>query len=284
MAFYTIYAHNRLPSLLYATLQRVDDPKINRVLHAHDRVCELVFVYAGEGYYTINGIRYPIYPGDFLLSNQGDLHEVQSATHREIGTLCLGIGELALKGLSPGCMTLPEDGFVRPVGQKYEQIKGLCQLLYDQMKLGTPQSRAVAHNLFLALLLLALSFPADDRKERQSESVLLAGRIGQFIAAHYAEPLTLERIGESLNVSPYHIAHVFKEITGFSPIQYAIRRRMGEAQNLLISTDFSAAQIAAMVGYDSASHFNSIFKRVVGLPPVRYRQWYLELMRGKRGQ
>ena len=122
------------------------------------------------------------------------------------------------------------------------------------------------------------------RKERQTESVLLVSRIGQYIAAHYAEPLTLEQIARALKMSPYHMAHVFREITGFSPIQYVIRCRMGEAQNLLISTDFSAAQIGVMVGYDSASHFNSIFKRVVGLPPVRYRQWYLEMMRGKRRQ
>ena len=138
--------------------------------------------------------------------------------------------------------------------------------------------------MFLALLPLALSVPADDRREKQTESVVLVSRVGQYIAAHYAEPLTLDRIGEAMGLSPYHIAHVFKQITDSSPIQYVIRRRMGEAQNLLISTDFSAAQIAAMVGYDSATHFNSIFKKVVGLPPVQYRQWYLEMMRGKRGQ
>ena len=274
----------RQPSLLYATLQRADDPKINRVLHSHDNVSEMVFVNVGEGYYILNGCSYPIYPGDILFSNQGDLHEVQSATHREIGTICLGIEGLALKGLPPGSFTLAKDGFIRPVGRKYEQVKNLCQLLYDQLELGTAQGRAVAQHLFLALLPLALSFPADDRNEAQTESVILVNRIGQYIAAHFAEPLTLERIGEALKVSPYHAAHVFKEITGSSPIQYVIRRRMGEAQNLLISTDFSAAQIAVMVGYDSASHFNSIFKRVVGLPPVRYRQWYLEMMRGKRGQ
>ena len=278
------FAHGRRPSLLYATLQRTDDPKINRVLHSHDHVAELIFVYSGEGIYTINGCSYPIYPGDFLLGNQGDLHEVQSATHREIGTICFGIGGLALKGLPPGCLTRPENGFIRPVGQKYEQIKNLCLLLYEQLELGMPQGKEVARHLFLALLPLALSVPADDRKEKQTESVVLVSRVGQYIAAHYAEPLTLERIGEAMGLSPYHIAHVFKQITDSSPIQYVIRRRMGEAQNLLISTDFSAAQIAAMVGYDSASHFNSIFKKVVGLPPVQYRQWYLEMMRGKRGQ
>lgn len=277
------FAH-RQPSLLYATLQRADDPKINRVLHSHDKVCELVFVNAGEGYYILNGCSYPIYPGDFLISNQGDLHEVQSASHREIGTICFGIGNLVLKGLPPGCLAPARDGFIRPTGRKYEQMKNLCQLLYDQLELGTAQGRAVAQHLFLALLPLALSFPADGRNGAQTESVMLVNRIGQYIAAHFAEPLTLERIGRALRVSPYHAAHIFKDITGFSPIQYVIRRRMGEAQNLLISTDFSAAQIAVMVGYDSTSHFNSIFKRVVGLPPVRYRQWYLEMMRGKRGQ
>ena len=275
---------HRPPALLYAALQRATDPKINRVLHSHNNVCELVFVNVGEGCYILNGRSYPIYPGDFLFSNQGDLHEVQSATHREIGTICFGIEGLELKGLPPGCFTEARDGYIRPVGRMYEQIKNLCQLMYNQMELGTAQSRDIAQHLFLALLPLALSFPADDRNEAQTESVMLVNRIGQYIAAHFAEPLTLERMGEELKVSPYHAAHVFKEITGSSPIQYVIRRRMGEAQNLLISTDFSAAQIAAMVGYDSASHFNSIFKRVVGLPPVRFRQWYLVTMRGKRKQ
>ena len=275
---------HRPPALLYAALQRATDPKINRVLHSHNNVCELVFVNVGEGCYILNGRSYPIYPGDFLFSNQGDLHEVQSATHREIGTICFGIEGLELKGLPPGCFTEAKDGYIRPVGRMYEQIKNLCQLMYNQMELGTAQSRDIAQHLFLALLPLALSFPADDRNEAQTESVMLVNRIGQYIAAHFAEPLTLERMGEELKVSPYHAAHVFKAITGSSPIQYVIRRRMGEAQNLLISTDFSAAQIAAMVGYDSASHFNSIFKRVVGLPPVRFRQWYLVTMRGKRKQ
>ena len=110
------YVHNRQPSLLYITPQRTVDPKVNRVLHSHDSVCELVFVNAGEGTYLINGISYPIFPGDFLLTNQGDLHEIQSATHREIGTICFGIGELALRGLPPGCLALAEDGFIRPVG------------------------------------------------------------------------------------------------------------------------------------------------------------------------
>lgn len=85
-------------------------------------------------------------------------------------------------------------------------------------------------------------------------------------------------------MSPYHLAHIFKEITGMSPIHYMIRCRVGEAQNLLISTDYSATQIAAIVGYTNINHFNAIFAKLVGLPPIRYRRKYLENMQGSRLQ
>ena len=69
-----------------------------------------------------------------------------------------------------------------------------------------------------------------------------------------------------------------------SPIHYMIRCRVGEAQNLLISTDYSATQIAAIVGYTNVNHFNAIFSKLVGLPPIRYRRKYLENMQGSRLQ
>lgn len=58
-----------------------------------------------------------------------------------------------------------------------------------------------------------------------------------------------------------------------------IRCRVGEAQNLLISTDYSATQIAAIVGYTNVNHFNAIFAKLVGLPPIRYRRKYLRICR-----
>ena len=115
-------------------------------------------------------------------------------------------------------------------------------------------------------------------------NLVLANRIRQYIGTHFTEQLTLEDIGEALSMSPYHLAHIFKEITGMSPIHYMIRCRVGEAQNLLISTDYSATQIAAIVGYTNVNHFNAIFAKLVGLPPIRYRRKYLENMQGSRLQ
>ena len=133
-------------------------------------------------------------------------------------------------------------------------------------------------------MLLAASLPPDARAADQPHNLVLANRIRQYIGTHFTEQLTLEDIGEAMSMSPYHLAHIFKEMTGMSPIHYMIRCRVGEAQNLLISTDYSATQIAAIVGYTNVNHFNAIFAKLVGLPPIRYRRKYLENMQGSRLQ
>lgn len=272
------------PRLLYATKQMTGGPKINRSIHSHHDCTELLYVYRGEGTYIADGYSYEIQPGDLLLYNQGDLHEVTSLTSHEIGTYCFGMTGLCLTNYPDGHMSDASAGFVRPAGGQAMEIEALCKLIYEKVGRGTPEMQEVVQYLLPALVLLAVNLPADERSRNQSTDVVLANRIRQYIGTHFREPLTLEEIGEALHVSPYYAGHVFKEITGVSPIQYVIRCRIGAAQNLLIASDYSATQIAAMVGYTSVNHFNSIFTKMVGLPPIRYRKQYLETMQGKRTQ
>ena len=79
----------------------------------------------------------------------------------------------------------------------------------------------------------------------------------------------------ALHVSPYYLAHVCKEATGYSPLQYVLRRRIGEAQTLLITTDLPVTRIAAQVGYDNPSHFNAQFSKAVGMSPRTFRKEYV---------
>ena len=155
---------------------------------------------------------------------------------------------------------------------------------YEHAERRTSYSDEIVAQLLPALVLLSANLPPDARAADQPHNLVLANRIRQYIGTHFTEQLTLEDIGEAMSMSPYHLAHIFKEITGMSPIHYMIRCRVGEAQNLLISTDYSATQIAAIVGYTNVNHFNAIFAKLVGLPPIRYRRKYLENMQGSRLQ
>ena len=278
------YASGQTPELLYATRQTVASSTVTRAVHRHERFTEMLYVYQGAGQYIAGGYSYTIRTGDILLYNQGDLHEVTSSLHHEIGTFCFGISGLHLRGLPEGHFTRAETGFVRPAVDEIDHIQSLCEMIYEHAERRTGYSDEIVSHLLPALVLLAASLPPDARAADQPHNLVLANRIRQYIGTHYTVHHTLEDIGEALSMSPYHLAHIFKDMTGMSPIHYMIRCRIGEAQNLLISTDYSATQIAAIVGYTNVNHFNAIFAKLVGLPPIRYRRSYLENMQGRRLQ
>lgn len=278
------FVSGQTPSLLYATKQIVAASAVTRAVHRHARFTEMLYVYQGAGQYVAGGYSYAIRTGDVLLYNQGDLHEVTSSLHHEIGTYCFGLSNLRLGRLAEGHFSDPEHGFVRPAADEIDHIQSLCELIYRHAERHSAYADELVSHLLPALVLLSANLPPDERAADQPHNLVLANRIRQYIGTHFTEQLTLEDIGQALSMSPYHLAHIFKDMTGMSPIHYMIRWRVGEAQNLLISTDYSATQIAAIVGYANVNHFNAIFAKLVGLPPIRYRKQYLENMQGRRLQ
>lgn len=278
------FVSGQTPSLLYATKQIVAASAVTRAVHRHARFTEMLYVYQGAGQYVAGGYSYAIRTGDVLLYNQGDLHEVTSSMHHEIGTYCFGLSNLRLGRLAEGHFSDPEHGFVRPAADEIDHIQSLCELIYRHAERHSAYADELVSHLLPALVLLSANLPPDERAADQPHNLVLANRIRQYIGTHFTEQLTLEDIGQALSMSPYHLAHIFKDMTGMSPIHYMIRCRVGEAQNLLISTDYSATQIAAIVGYANVNHFNAIFTKLVGLPPIRYRKQYLENMQGRRLQ
>ena len=278
------FVSGQTPSLLYATKQIVAASAVTRAVHRHARFTEMLYVYQGAGQYVAGGYSYAIRTGDVLLYNQGDLHEVTSSLHHEIGTYCFGLSNLRLGRLAEGHFSDPEHGFVRPAADEIDHIQSLCELIYRHAERHSAYADELVSHLLPALVLLSANLPPDERAADQPHNLVLANRIRQYIGTHFTEQLTLEDIGQALSMSPYHLAHIFKDMTGMSPIHYMIRCRVCEAQNLLISTDYSATQIAAIVGYANVNHFNAIFAKLVGLPPIRYRKQYLENMQGRRLQ
>jgi AraC family transcriptional regulator len=92
-----------------------------------------------------------------------------------------------------------------------------------------------------------------------------------LVHARYAEDLTLQELAESVYLSDYHFARLFKDLTGFSPHAYLTNVRVERARALLLSTKLPVSQIALRVGYRSPSHFAHAFKAIAGVSPTLFR-------------
>ena len=102
-------------------------------------------------------------------------------------------------------------------------------------------------------------------------------RIGKAIGwlkSHFSEPLQIDSLAASVNMSASSLHHHFKAVTAMSPLQYQKQLRLQEARRLLFADGIDAATAGHRVGYESPSQFSREYSRLFGAPPLRdTRRW-----------
>ena len=94
----------------------------------------------------------------------------------------------------------------------------------------------------------------------------------RYFNEHYSEQINIEEYAESRNMSVSWFQRNFKQIVNCSPMQYLLTIRMNNAASLLESTDYSMAEISAIVGYDNPLYFSRLFKKQNRVSPSEYRK------------
>lgn len=245
-------------------------------MHMHEDRLEILFIKQGNGIHTIGGKRYHAQKGDILIYNSGVLHDERTTLESEMSVYSCAISNLKLEGLRENCLISDCEKPVLHSGEHNLYIENLFQMMYSQIYFERNGAEEISHNLLYALITIILNQIDRDNncKMNTEEEDILGKRIKKYIDDHYFEDLTLESIGQAMNISISYMCHVFKKYTGYAPIQYITCRRIGKAQSLLLGTTYSATEIAAIVGYDNSNYFNTIFTKNVGMSPIKYRnQW-----------
>ena len=92
-----------------------------------------------------------------------------------------------------------------------------------------------------------------------------------YIDANYDKPITLAEIARASHLSGSRLAHIFKEQTGITIIDYLTSVRIERAKQLLLATDQNCTEICFEVGYNNQSYFTRTFKELVGMTPLQFR-------------
>jgi AraC-like DNA-binding protein len=108
-------------------------------------------------------------------------------------------------------------------------------------------------------------------REQNGEMPVIT-RAKQFIAEHQTEELSLEIVAKSVNTSKFYFCKIFKKGTGINFTDYLSRVRTERAKNLLLNPNLRVTEIAYEAGFQSLTHFNRVFKRILGRSPTGYRE------------
>ncbi|QJR09010.1 HTH-type transcriptional activator RhaS [Usitatibacter rugosus] len=125
------------------------------------------------------------------------------------------------------------------------EIEGLCaELLRSCLRIGEAQP------------------PGPRRIESVKEAVALAPD----------RKWTLSDLAEIARMSPYHLAHVFRQEVGMPVYAYVLRLRLAQALSAVVDSDTDITTIALDAGFASHSHFTLHFRTLFGVTPAALRR------------
>jgi AraC-like DNA-binding protein len=98
-------------------------------------------------------------------------------------------------------------------------------------------------------------------------------KITAFIAQHYPNAeLSLTDVQNGVGINGKAISKLIKENLHISFTDYLNQLRITEVKRLLKETKLPISDIAYKVGYNNISHFNRVFKGIIGKTPKAYRE------------
>ncbi len=93
-----------------------------------------------------------------------------------------------------------------------------------------------------------------------------------YIDSNYMYPIDLESLEKRFHFSKYYLSHIFKQLTGFTIIEYVQHRRIIEAQRMLRYTNKDIIEIGYYCGFNNIQHFYRVFSKITGTTPLHYRK------------
>ena len=93
----------------------------------------------------------------------------------------------------------------------------------------------------------------------------------EYIRTHQTEELRLGQVAKAVNTSTFYFCKMFKKVAGVNFTDYLSRVRIEKSKELLLNPNLRISEIAYEVGFQSLTHFNRVFKRILGQAPTDYR-------------
>ncbi|WP_243154900.1 AraC family transcriptional regulator [Clostridium thermarum] len=263
------------PQVLYA-LKCNNKDSIKTCYHCHKHA-ELSYVLSGTTNYTINNSIYKLKKGDFIIFNPGVYHEEFLTPGEQVSELHMGFDNLSIEGLPKNFLLKENSSPVVHLKKYRKEFDGCIHQIISEQAKNEPGFDIVLKSLSMNLLVLLLRETYCDEEVQQTESLsfnssdksTIVRTIIAYMNEKYTEEISLDKMAKTTYLSPVYISKIFKEETGYSPINYLINIRLQKAKQLLESGNSSVKAAAESVGYNDAYYFSKLFKKYYGYPPSK---------------
>lgn len=162
--------------------------------------------------------------------------------------------------------------FLKDMGRQVNEIDKKCGDINSLLKgrITAEQARSYLTSYLKEVIALR-----DHNTEKRYGKILR--QAVSYIDTHFdQEDISLNRVAQTVGMSPNHFSSIFSQELGTTFIEYLIGKRMERAKELLRTTQLRSSEVAYRVGYRDPHYFSSTFKKIQGMTPREYRVSYKE--------
>jgi len=152
----------------------------------------------------------------------------------------------------------------------FDSLKSLFEVTLNESTIHSFATKHLTENLLRAILIcyLRLIVPSDSFSNKSH--LFLTAK--EYIDNNFLNLESIDSVCKAVGVNKFFLTHLFKENLGVPPIKYVIDKRMELAKYLLDQTNKTISVIAKDCGYFDVAYFCRIFKKTVGISPLKYRR------------
>lgn len=261
------------------------DGDLTDIRHSHD-FSELVVITEGYGVHWIDGDDYPVTAGDIFVIQGRTAHYFKERHKLSLFNVMFDSKRLGnpLRKLQEiagyNALFLLEPAYRRR--HKFKSrlhisrhalvyVETVVKRMADELHRQLPGHDTMLLSSFLDLVVF-LSREYSTVEIPQAKSLYRIGNIIGQLEKQFKRDWQLEEIARLACMSKSNLLTVFKEATGYSPIDYLIRIRLQKAAEMLISTPLSISEIAPECGFSDSNYLTRQFRKVYNISPREFRK------------
>jgi AraC family transcriptional regulator of arabinose operon len=229
----------------------------------------LFYCVDGHGWYKIGDKRFEVGPNEFFILPQHTEHAYGSTEEHPWSIYWMHFGGSLLPNFN--AMPVVQQHFKPQAVRNSSDMESIFSRIYKTLELGYSIDNLQFANMCLSHFITLFIYnekhfmtPVSDRTDCIDSAIL-------FMQEHINENITLNELSHRYNYSPSRFSSLFKQKTGYAPIDYFIQMKMQKASQHLGITDKSIKDIALSMGFDDPYYFSKRFTKVMGLSPSKYR-------------
>ncbi len=233
--------------------------------HIHEDV-ELMCITEGVHIAYVDGKRYVLNQGDFLLVCPNQVHSFERANENNLHFTMI---------IKPALLG-PWGGFLSQNVPTYSVWSGaidspswkLLMLSYEEYRKNGEQE--ILYTLLTALFGM-ICREMDFEKEPTAGDRSIR-KILQYCALHFREEISIKDLAKAVFLSQSHVSHIFSDKLKISFPDYINSLRVVEAARYLENGQYTIAETAGLAGFSTIRTFNRTFKKRYGMTPQEYRK------------